>query len=94
VTNIAEFIQTDTGRIDVTIGTHTVCTIRPKGRKVHYRFKLPGLETPLRVTDSVPHARRVILHMLAGWFQEVGPTSAATGLLLEDQAERERSVSA
>ena len=89
MSNIAEFITTSFGRIDVTIGSHVVATIRPQGKTTRYGFVLPNLEGA-RETASIAKARGIVLQKLADWFRDLGPSGSASAVLLDMQAETER----
>lgn len=93
MSDIASFIRTGSGRIDVTIGSHAVAAIRRQGRTVRYGFSLPDLGV-VRTVDSIEKARSGVLQKLADWFRDLGPPGAATAVLLDQQAERERRAAA
>jgi hypothetical protein len=87
----AEFVILPSGRIQVVVGLHVVGAIDPDRQGARYRLHLPGNDR-LRMVDSVAKARRLILHILAEWFEACGPEFQAIAVSINAQAESERAA--
>jgi len=91
-TELATFIINKQRRtIDVMLGPHRVAYINTYGRQVRYSVLLPNAGT-IRVTDSLPTARRCVLHVLSEWFERAGPAFAKIAETLATQGELEREA--
>lgn len=91
MTDPAEFVINRSGRIDVVLGHHTIATIFPYLGGARYRVMLPGREGA-RLVRSIGVARRLVLHMLADWFDAAGPAFSPVAEALAAQAELEREA--
>lgn len=90
MTIAAEFRELPSGRIDVLIGVHVVGTIYPPAAgTVRYSLALPTAAGP-RLCSSVGMARRLILMVLADWFEACGPEFCPIASALKAQSDAER----
>jgi hypothetical protein len=88
----AEFAILPSGRIEIMIGVHVVGIIYPLvAGRVRYSLALPDA-TGAREVDSVAKARRIVLHVLADWFDACGAEFRPIAAALAIQAESERAA--
>ena len=91
MTEPVTFTVQRSGRIEVMLGAHVVATIHPHLGGARYRVFLPGRDGA-RLVHSVGKARRLVLHVLADWFDAAGPLFAPAAETVAMQAEMEREA--